>query len=393
MPLHHVATDLTPDEVLDRIHELTLRFLRTGALIVDNMPAAAATSRTRATNAQETEMYLDDDEDFENDSADNRCQLVDGVIRRTSTTAAVRSPSSLVHAFATLHVVHQLALARRSGNNGRSMTIRDLYYHFKGTPHAFRNSAHCEQTVRFCTAALGTSRACLGLRASAKGTLAGCVEIRGGSAGRWVSPAQSNMEHLIVADLQVRRAADAAGTTRAILVIEKDAVFAQLLDARIWTTIPCVLVTGRGVPDIATRDLLHKLACEFPEAPVLGFCDYNPFGLQLMLVYAHGSRTGATEGYHYAVPRLRIAGMLARDVHGGLLPGKQAMSERDYVCCESLLRSPAVRVARPALADEITHMAMGGVKFEMECVRGGVVRWVMGVVRGVLAGSPEVRCV
>ena len=51
-----------------------------------------------------------------------------------------------------------------------------------------------------------------------------------------------------------------------ILVIEKDAVFQRLLEDGFPSLIPSVMVTGKGMPDMATRELFG--ACQFdPSAP------------------------------------------------------------------------------------------------------------------------------
>jgi hypothetical protein len=40
---------------------------------------------------------------------------------------------------------------------------------------------------------------------------------------------------------------------RFILVVEKDAIFQRLVEDRLFDAVPCVLITGRGMPDIASR--------------------------------------------------------------------------------------------------------------------------------------------
>jgi meiotic recombination protein SPO11 len=36
-------------------------------------------------------------------------------------------------------------------------------------------------------------------------------------------------------------------------VVEKDAIFQRLVEDRLFEALPCVLITGRGMPDIASR--------------------------------------------------------------------------------------------------------------------------------------------
>jgi DNA topoisomerase VI subunit A len=44
-----------------------------------------------------------------------------------------------------------------------------------------------------------------------------------------------------------------------ILVVEKDAIFQRLAEDRLWEVLPCVLITAKGFPDLATRAFLHKV--------------------------------------------------------------------------------------------------------------------------------------
>lgn len=66
-----------------------------------------------------------------------------------------------------------------------------------------------------------------------------------------------------------------ASGARFILVVEKDAIFARLAEDRIWDSTPCVLVTGCGVPDVATRALVRLLHNSL-NIPVYGLFDCNP---------------------------------------------------------------------------------------------------------------------
>ena len=44
---------------------------------------------------------------------------------------------------------------------------------------------------------------------------------------------------------------------RAIVVVEKEGVFQQLVQDSLTSLFPCIIVTGKGFPDIATRAFVH----------------------------------------------------------------------------------------------------------------------------------------
>ncbi len=58
----------------------------------------------------------------------------------------------------------------------------------------------------------------------------------------------------------------------------------------------CILVTGKGFPDLATRALVHTLYNEL-KIPVLGLCDGNPYGISVLALYRFaGDRMGVDGG-------------------------------------------------------------------------------------------------
>lgn len=69
-----------------------------------------------------------------------------------------------------------------------------------------------------------------------------------------------------------------------VLVIEKDAVFQKLLEENCCRALRCILVTGKGYPDVATR-MLVKMLSEKMDLPVYILVDADPFGVDIMLIY------------------------------------------------------------------------------------------------------------
>lgn len=81
-----------------------------------------------------------------------------------------------------------------------------------------------------------------------------------------------------------------------LFVIEKEGIFRRMCDDKFHLIFRCILVTGCGYPDVATRALVHRVKTRFPHIKVLGICDYNPHGLALLLTYKFGSLSMAFEG-------------------------------------------------------------------------------------------------
>jgi len=69
-----------------------------------------------------------------------------------------------------------------------------------------------------------------------------------------------------------------------VLVIEKDAIFQKLLEEDCFRILRCILVTGKGYPDLNTRMLVNILS-EKMNLPVYIIVDADPFGVDIMLLY------------------------------------------------------------------------------------------------------------
>ncbi|XP_040132477.1 meiotic recombination protein SPO11 isoform X5 [Ictidomys tridecemlineatus] len=75
-----------------------------------------------------------------------------------------------------------------------------------------------------------------------------------------------------------------------LLIVEKDATFQRLLDDDFCNKMsPCIMVTGKGVPDLNTRLLVKKLWDSF-HIPVFTLVDADPHGIEIMCIYKYGSR-------------------------------------------------------------------------------------------------------
>ncbi|XP_072757790.1 meiotic recombination protein W68 [Anoplolepis gracilipes] len=93
-----------------------------------------------------------------------------------------------------------------------------------------------------------------------------------------------------------------------VLVIEKDAIFQKLLEENCHCILKCILVTGKGYPDINTRMLVNILS-EKIGLPVYIIVDADPFGVDIMLLYRFGSSTLSRQNDRLACPNARWLGI------------------------------------------------------------------------------------
>ncbi|KAF6813237.1 meiosis-specific topoisomerase spo11 [Colletotrichum sojae] len=80
-----------------------------------------------------------------------------------------------------------------------------------------------------------------------------------------------------------------------------------------------LLVTGKGYPDLNTKQFLHEVHAAKPELPIYALVDYDPDGISIMRCYSHGSRAHAHEK-RVTVPGLQWLGIKSDDLAGRRVP-------------------------------------------------------------------------
>ncbi|KAL3776473.1 hypothetical protein ACHAWO_007553 [Cyclotella atomus] len=276
--------------------------------------------------------------------------------------------------------IHSLLLSNRT------TTTREVYYVF--VTH-FRNQKECDSAILDVARCLGVPRRALGLSASPKGWFCGSIEItRKGTlpSGKDVSgsidgTALSSIQGLPITREWIDR--DANGFTeegveikvtskdaKVIVVIEKEGVYNRLAEERIFDKFPCILITGKGFPDLATRALVQSLHREF-DLPVVGICDSNPFGISVLSIYhCAGDRMGVDGNMKYSVP-IRWIGLRPSTVADleDQLPKEvfQKLTDRDYKRIDALL-DETHSFLNEEREEEILAMKDAGYKVELEAL-------------------------
>lgn len=189
--------------------------------------------------------------------------------------------------------------------SGRTTTTREIYYFY--VTH-FRSQQECDLAISDAAVLLQVPRHALGLKASPRGWFCGDIQlvrkdtkelILDGRVTHLVHGSPISSEWLVPSstrpfEVQTERAT-------CILVIEKEGIYTRLLEDSFFDDYPCIMVTGKGFPDLATRALVHTLHNELG-LPVWGLADCNPFGVSVLHTYQHTERLGVDGGSRYGVP-------------------------------------------------------------------------------------------
>ncbi|XP_077109255.1 meiotic recombination protein SPO11 isoform X1 [Ranitomeya variabilis] len=138
-------------------------------------------------------------------------------------------------------------------------------------------------------------------------------------------------------------------SARFVLIIEKDATFQRLLDDDFCGKCgPCILITGKGVPDLNTRLFVRKLWNTF-QIPIFTLVDGDPHGMEIMCIYKYGSVSMSFEAHNLTVPSIAWLGLLPSDIERLHVPSEAliplsaldqrkllSLQKRPYLSCQPL---------------------------------------------------------
>ncbi|EJD03135.1 topoisomerase acting in meiosis [Fomitiporia mediterranea MF3/22] len=195
--------------------------------------------------------------------------------------------------------------------NQSPMTKRDLFY--RDVP-LFNTQATVDALVDDLAATFSKKRSELNIRASSKGLFCGSaltIHLHDGS-----TITGHNSEAALIPEAQDIAEFCMNEDITWILVVEKDAVFQTLSRAGLTNHPslpgPGILITGKGYPDLATRQLVKTLSDNMPEETrILALVDADAYGLDIVSVYKYGSMSMQHENESLAAERVEWIGVSA----------------------------------------------------------------------------------
>ncbi|KAJ9555130.1 hypothetical protein OSB04_009744 [Centaurea solstitialis] len=269
----------------------------------------------------------------------------------------------------------------------KRVTQRELFYKLLcASPDYFASQLQVNQTIQDVVALLRCSRFSLGIMASSRGAVAGRLLLQILHNGPTVStygcssasklcykePDQETVDctacgssgYAISGDLNLLEKLIMKTDARYIFVIEKHAIFQRLAEDRVFNQIPCILITAKGYPDIATRFLLHRMSQAFPEMPILGLVDWNPAGLAILCTFKYGSIGMGLEAFRYAC-NIKWLGLRKDDLE--LIPEESfiQLKPKDMQIAKSLMSS---EILQDNYKEELGVMVESGRRAEIEAL-------------------------
>jgi meiotic recombination protein SPO11 len=132
--------------------------------------------------------------------------------------------------------------------------------------------------------------------------------------------------------------------------------FFFLQEDRFYNRYPCIVMTAKGQPDVATRMFLSRVTSEL-HIPVLGLVDSDPYGLKILSVYMSGSKNMSYDSASLTTPDIKWLGLRPSDLDRYDLPDqcRLDMTENDIKTGKELLKEEFI-MKNPAWVKEIEIM-------------------------------------
>ena len=248
--------------------------------------------------------------------------------RSFTNVGQVRKTAIMTRVFSLVHEVV---------TKGIHVTKRDLFY---TDVKLFKKQEESDAVLDDAACTIGCPRSCLNVVAADKGLVVGRVSFdedgdpidctRMGVTGKAI-PAYIDKITNIRSDAEF------------ILLVEKDAAYNRLAEDRFYNQFPCILITGKGQPDVATRMFLSRLKAEL-KIPVLAFVDSDPYGLKILSVYMSGSKAMSYDANSLTTPDIKWLGLRPSDLDAYNLPDqcRLPMTPKDIEMGKQLLKEDFV---------------------------------------------------
>ncbi|GFQ03877.1 DNA topoisomerase 6 subunit a [Phtheirospermum japonicum] len=255
-----------------------------------------------------------------------------------------------------IQLIHQLCL------KNIHVTKRDLFY---TDVKLFQDQSQSDAILDDVSCILGCTRSSLNVVAAEKGVVVGrlifsdngdiidCTKM--GIGGKAIPP-------------NIDRVGDMQSDALFILLVEKDAAYMRLAEDRFYNRFPCIIVTAKGQPDVATRLFLRKMKIEL-KLPVLALVDSDPYGLKILSVYGCGSKNMSYDSANLTTPDIKWLGVRPSDLDKYNIPEqcRLPMTEGDIKTGRDLLEEDFVK-KNPGWVEELNIMVKSKQKAEIQAL-------------------------
>jgi meiotic recombination protein SPO11 len=243
---------------------------------------------------------------------------------------------------------------------GIHVTKRDLFY---TDVKLFRDQAESDVILDDVAAMLGCTRTSLHVVASDKGIVVGRLQFR--DDGDLIDCTRMGIGGKAIPPF-IDKITDIRSDAQFILLIEKEAAFMRVAEDRFYNKYPCIVITAKGQPDVATRLFLKKLKATLG-IPVLGLVDSDPYGLKILSVYMSGSKNMSYDSASLTTPDIKWLGVRPSDLDKYKIPEqcRLPMTANDIKTGTEMMKEDFIR-SNPAWLKELELMVKTKEKAEIQ---------------------------
>ena len=212
------------------------------------------------------------------------------------------------------------SFAKRLVQEGKSSTLRDLYYHSLNYGIKFREQLESDDTVTDLEALMTEPREAFNIFPKERSAIFGDLSIEYTTPethkGRKANLG-SNPDGVMVG-LSVAQSDFLSCNANKVFVLEKNAVFRRFIEERVYEKFNALLIDTAGQAPRLARLLLRRLNLELG-LPIYLLTDADPWGMHIAMVIIRGS-ANAAHLRELTTPKARWAGLWATDMKRFNLP-------------------------------------------------------------------------
>jgi DNA topoisomerase-6 subunit A len=233
---------------------------------------------------------------------------------------AERSASNIKQIRSLTQLLWVASFAKRLVAEGKSSTLRDLYYHSLNYGIKFREQLESDNTITDLEALMMEPRETFNIFPKERSAIFGDLSIEYTTPethkGRKANLA-SNPDGVMVG-LSVSQADFKECKAKQVFVIEKNAVFRRFIEERVYEKFDSILIDTAGQAPRLARLLIRRLNLELG-LPVYLLTDADPWGMHIAMVIIRGS-ANAAHLRELTTPKAKWTGLWATDIKRFNLP-------------------------------------------------------------------------
>lgn len=285
---------------------------------------------------------------------------LDRIVLKNKTSKVNFSSVSSVRKVTILTRVMQLVHGVLS--RGIHVTKRDLFY---TDVKLFKDQKDSDAVLDDISCMLGCTRNSLHVVASEKGVVVGRLQYK--EDGDEIDCTRMGVGGKAIPS-NIDKVTDMRTDAKFVLLVEKDAAFMRLAEDRFYNKYPCIIITAKGQPDVATRLFLSKVKRDL-KIPVLALVDADPYGLKIISVYMQGSKNMAFDSGNLTTPDIKWLGVRPSDLDKFKIPEqcRLEMTAKDIETGHHMLNEDFIK-SNPEWVKEINIMLETKTKAEIQAL-------------------------